>query len=424
MSELGGLDRPGTAPSPGAWDERSQDWLTDDPAARTDAEPTPPPRADAKQPTTRRTPADPVKALMHRHRDLCARAVDPLEIAAGLETHGITDRTAARFRHRDVFGLAEEMFARAARDEDRSEHPEHTDAPRVRTDWALLTLLPGLLATATVTALRLTNGQARPAIAAIGALAVALAMRAALSRGPLATHTTARTPGTAFWTYCLLTYALLGDGLLQAALTGGPNTLHTTTTATTAVTATAEGTWWPLTTTPLLALAWSCAPAAWTAHLLATRAHRKLTTSRALEDFSTALRPLLLTTLTLYLLALTTLLALTGAALGEPAPYARTLPLGALLLLARLLRTHGFTHAPATVLMATAAAQATALATVFAARLPGCAVLATPMQTLADTWGPASVPTLTYITAALILLIHASHTLTRASAHTPPEHRC
>ncbi|MER5446107.1 hypothetical protein ABT065_10780 [Streptomyces sp. NPDC002764] len=421
MSELGGLDRPGTPHSPGAWDERSQDWLTDDPAARTDAEPTPPTRADAKQPTPRRTPADPVKALMHRHRELCARAVDPLEIAAGLEAHGITDRTAASFRHRDVFGLAEEMFARATQDEDRSEHPDPTDAPRVRADWALLTLLPGLLATATVTALRLTNGQARPAIAAIGALAVALALRAALSRGPLATppHTTARTPGTAFWTYCLLTYALLGDGLLQTALTGGPDTLPTTT----ATTATAEGTW-PLTTTPLLALAWSCAPAAWTTHLLATHAHRKLTTSRALEDFSTAVRPLLLTTLTLYLLALTTLLALTGAALGEPAPFARTLPLGALLLLARLLRTHGFTHAPATVLMATAATQATALATVFAARLPGCAVLATPVQTLADTWGPASVPTLTCTTAALILLIHASRTLTRASAHTPPEHRC
>ncbi|MGV2921265.1 hypothetical protein RMO59_35855, partial [Streptomyces alfalfae] len=29
--------------------------------------------------------ADPVKALMRRHHDLCARAVDPLEIAAGLE---------------------------------------------------------------------------------------------------------------------------------------------------------------------------------------------------------------------------------------------------------------------------------------------------------------------------------------------------
>ncbi|MFE4061696.1 hypothetical protein ACFXP3_36330, partial [Streptomyces sp. NPDC059096] len=69
----------------------------------------------------RRGSADPVKALLHRHRTLCERAVDPLEIAAGLEAHGITDRTAARFRHRDVFSLAEELYARV---------PQSTDAPR------------------------------------------------------------------------------------------------------------------------------------------------------------------------------------------------------------------------------------------------------------------------------------------------------
>ncbi|MFF4904757.1 hypothetical protein ACFY2T_07820 [Streptomyces sp. NPDC001260] len=404
MSDLGELDRPGTPHSPGAWDERAN----------------PRTRADVKPPTPRRTAADPVKALMHRHRELCARAVDPLEIAAGLEAHGITDRTATRFRHRDVFALAEEMFARAARDEDRPAPPETTDALRVRAGWALLTLLPGLLATATVWTLHQTDGQTRTAIAATGALAITLALRAALSRGPLApTHptpqgSTPRAPGTTLWTVWLLTYALLGDGLLQAALTGGPDGLPT---------GTADDPW-PVTTAPLLALAWSCAPAAWAAHLLAARAHRKLTTSRSLEDFSTAVRPLLLTSLTLYLTALTTLLALTGAALGEPAPYATTLPLGALLFLARLLTTHGFIHAPATVLMATAATQATALATVFAARLPACTYLATPVQTLADTWGPSSIPTLTCTTAALTLLTHAARTLTRASAHTPPEPTC
>ncbi|MGN7142555.1 hypothetical protein ACTHS2_36690, partial [Streptomyces pseudogriseolus] len=68
--------------------------------------------------------ADPVKVLMHRHRALCERAVDPLEIAAGLEAHGITDRTAARFRHRDVFSLAEELYARVPRDADAA-----TDGP-------------------------------------------------------------------------------------------------------------------------------------------------------------------------------------------------------------------------------------------------------------------------------------------------------
>ncbi|MBT2546034.1 hypothetical protein J7E99_36570, partial [Streptomyces sp. ISL-44] len=68
---------------------------------------------EAAPATPRRRPGgDPVKALLHRHRELCERAVDPLEIAAGLEAHGITDRTATRFRHRDVFSLAEELYAR------------------------------------------------------------------------------------------------------------------------------------------------------------------------------------------------------------------------------------------------------------------------------------------------------------------------
>ncbi|RXS84998.1 hypothetical protein EST92_09645, partial [Streptomyces sp. TM32] len=71
--------------------------------------------ADRAAPPPRRGPADPVRSLMHRHQELCARAVDALEIAAGLEAHGVTDRTAARFRHRDVFSLAEELYARVPR---------------------------------------------------------------------------------------------------------------------------------------------------------------------------------------------------------------------------------------------------------------------------------------------------------------------
>ncbi|SCE86178.1 hypothetical protein GA0115257_10341, partial [Streptomyces sp. LcepLS] len=55
---------------------------------------------------------DPVKSLMLIHHDLCADAVDPLEIAAGLEARGVTERTARAYRHRDVFALAEEMYAR------------------------------------------------------------------------------------------------------------------------------------------------------------------------------------------------------------------------------------------------------------------------------------------------------------------------
>ncbi|MEU1314035.1 hypothetical protein [Streptomyces tibetensis] len=368
--------------------------------------------------TSRRGAADPVKALMHRHRELCERAVDPLEIAAGLEAHGITDRTAARFRHRDVFSLAEEMYARVSRDGD-TPLPAPPAPPRVRADWALLTLLPGALCAAAVTAVHLTHGQPRLLAAAAGALAVALGVRAALRRGPLSRTDTDRPgprPGassgrTAPWTLWLGLYALLGDGLLRNALAGGPDTLPT---------GTPDGPW-PLTAAPVLALALACAPAAWTAHLLTARARRKLASSRGLEDFAAAVRPLLLGTFALFLGALAALLALCGAVLGESGASAQALALGALLFLARLLTTHGFTYAPAVVLTATAIAEAVGLASVFASRLPGLGFLATPVETLVTTWGAGSVPTLACGAAALALLVHTTRKLTRASAHAPSE---
>ncbi|MFC5212478.1 hypothetical protein [Streptomyces coerulescens] len=360
----------------------------------------------------RRGGADPVKALMHRHRDLCERAVDPLEIAAGLEAHGVTDRTAARFLHRDVFSLAEEMYARTSRDTDTPQGTRPFTTPRARADWLLLTLLPGALCAAAVTGLHLTHGQNRLIAAAVGALAVILALRAALARGPLAgQHAVHPTTTRICW---LLGYALLGDGLLRAAVTGGPDSLPA---------GTSHGPW-PLAVAPVLALALSCAPAAWCAHFLAVRARHKLSASRALKDFATSAKPLLLATLALYLGALTALLALTATALDEPAAPAQTLTLGALLLLARLLTIHGFTHAPALVLTAAASAEATALATVFAARLPGCAWLGTPVQALLDVWGPAAIPTTACGAGALALLLHAMRTLTRASAHTRADDAC
>ncbi|MFJ1963289.1 hypothetical protein ACIP25_18155 [Streptomyces massasporeus] len=374
--------------------------------------------ADRVASTPRRGAVDPVKALMHRHRELCERAVDPLEIAAGLEAHGITDRTAARFRHRDVFSLAEEMYARVSRDGD-TPLPAPPAAPRVRADWVLLTLLPGALCAAAIAALHLTHGQSRLFAAAAGALAVALALHAALRRGPLSRTDTDRPgprPGAASgrttpWTVWLVAYSLLGNGLLDNALAGGPDTLPT---------GTADGPW-PLTAAPVLALALACAPAAWTAHLLTARARRKLAASRGLEDFAAAVRPLLLGVFALYLGALAALLTLSGAALGEPAAYAQALALGALLFLARLLTTHGFTYAPAVVLTAAATVEAAALATVFASRLPGVGFLATPVDTLVTTWGAGSVPALTCGAAALALLVHTTRKLTRASAHAPPE---
>ncbi|MEU0250557.1 hypothetical protein ABZ192_40950 [Streptomyces sp. NPDC006235] len=358
----------------------------------------------------RRGAADPVKALMHRHRELCQRAVDPLEIAAGLEAHGITDRTAARFRHRDVFSLAEEMYARASRDGD-APPPAAPSAPRVRADWALLTLLPGTLCAAVVTAVHLTHGQSRLIAAAAGTLAVALALRAALRRGPLS-RPDRTAPGRATtWTTWLIVYALLGDGLLDSAVAGGPDDFPT---------GAADGPW-PLTAAPVLALTLACGPAAWTAHLFTARARRKLAASRGLEDFAAAVRPLLLGAFALFLGALAALLTLCAAVLDEPAPYAETLTLGALLFLARLLTTHGFAYAPAVVLAATATLHAAALAAVFTSRLPGCGFLATPVEALVTTWGAGTVPTLACGAAALALLFHASRKLTRASAHAPPE---
>nr|WP_308013206.1 hypothetical protein [Streptomyces sp. REN17] len=352
--------------------------------------------------------ADPVKALMHRHRELCEQAVDPLEIAAGLEAHGVTDRTAPRFRHRDVFSLADEMYARVPRVGDTAPPPGTPDAPGARAGWAVLALLPGALCAAAVTALRYTEGRARLAVTVVGVLAVVLGLRAAFSRGPLHVgRAWSPAPATRAWSYWLVAYALLGDGLLTASVGGGPDGPPTG----------SPGSSWPIALASVVTVTAACAPAAWCAHLFAVRAQRRLATSDALEDFAASVRPLLLGVLGLYLCALAGLLTLSGAVLHESAAYAGTGALGALLLLARLLAAHGFTHAPAVVLATAGAAEAVALLSVFAGRPPGCEPLAVPVTAVVDVWGAEAVPALVCGTAALVLLIHATRTLTRASAH-------
>ncbi|GHF13385.1 hypothetical protein [Streptomyces griseoluteus] len=358
----------------------------------------------------RRGAVDPVKALLHRHRELCERAVDPLEIAAGLEAHGFTDRSAARYRHRDVFSLAEELYARVPRDADPAPEPTFGPAPRIRTGWVLLTLLPGAVASGTVAGLRLGPGTARPLVALGGLLAVILAVRAALGRGPLAARPgAAPRPSAPVWTVCLLGYALLGDGLLDAVVSGGPDALPT---------GSPDGPW-PAATAPVVALALACAPAAWCAHLLDLGARRRLAGSRGLEDFTSGARPLLLGVVALYLAALTGLLALTGAVLHEDPAYPQALTLGALLFLARLLTAHRHRHAPAVILGAAAAAEVAAPALVLSGRLPDCGFLAVPVTTPVDPLGVGAIPTLSCGCAALVLLAHALRTLTRASAHAP-----
>ncbi|MFJ8432276.1 hypothetical protein ACIQ9P_13375 [Kitasatospora sp. NPDC094019] len=58
---------------------------------------------------------DPVREVMAEHRVLCERAVDPLEIAAGLAEAGLGPAAAARCRHADLFSLADELYARVPR---------------------------------------------------------------------------------------------------------------------------------------------------------------------------------------------------------------------------------------------------------------------------------------------------------------------
>jgi hypothetical protein len=397
-----------------AWERPSGGGDDSAEAGRSDA-------ARTLRPTGHRGTADPVKALLHQHRELCGRAVDPLEIAAGLEAHGITDRTAARYRHRDVFSLAEEMYARVPHDVDRPPPPARTAsvgrARRVRADWAMRAVLPGVLCGLTLAAVHLTHGRLRLLVAASGVLAVALGVRAALGRGPLSTppgtHALRPSPRPHAWIWWLFGYALLGDGLLGAVLSGGPDGLPN---------GTMDGSW-PLTAAPVLTLTLACVPAACCARLFAGQARRRLAASRGLKEFTAAVRPLLFGTFALFLCVLTALAALSGAVLHEPAAYPQTLSLGALLLLARLLTVHHLPRPAALALAAAATTEALAPALVLSGRLPGCAFLATPVEVLADDWGPGSVPALACAVAAVVLLLHASRVLTRASAHTPAGER-
>nr|WP_234315122.1 hypothetical protein [Streptomyces globisporus] len=347
------------------------------------------------RPRGRRGQADPVKVLMHRHRELCERAVDPLEIAAGLEAQGFTDRTAARFRHRDVFSLAEELYARVPRGQERP--APVTEPERARAPWTLATLAPGGAAGLTGLGLAFGHGPVRLAVGAAGALALGGALLLAVRQGPLRAPDGGTVPAARLWTLWLLAYAVGGDGLLDQVLTGGP-----------------DGPW-EIAPAPLLGLALAVAPAAWGAHLFASRARRRITDSRGLADFAAATRPLLLGTVTLQLLALSGLLALTGFSSGA-------LALGALLLLARLHTVHGHPGTAAAVLAAACAGEVLALASVLAARVPvpGFDALAAPVRTLVGAWGPGAVPTLVCGAAALGLLAHATGALARASAHATP----
>ncbi|MER6611094.1 hypothetical protein ABT282_35730 [Streptomyces sp. NPDC000927] len=347
--------------------------------------------------------ADPVKALMHRHRALCQRAVDPLEIAAGLETHGVTDRVAARYRHRDVFSLAEELFARVpavAEDPATARRAPARDIA-TRAAWTLRALVPGLACVATLGALRLTegvlDGRGRLAIGLAGTLLVVIGLALALRVGPLRAvgGSTAAARVYGCW---LLGFALYGDALLHQVLSGGP-----------------EGPW-TLTPAPLAGLTLSVAPAGWCAHLFSARAHRALAVSRTRKQFSASVRPLLFGAVALHLCVLAALLHLAYLGFGGGA-FAGAAALGALLLAARLLTVHGHPEPATAALAAACAVELLAPALVMTGRLPGLHALARPVDVLVATAGTGAVPALACGTAALALLISAAVVLPRASAH-------
>lgn len=358
-------------------------------------------------PVARRGPADPVRVLMHRHRDLCERAVDPLEIAAGLEAHGLTDRTAARYRHRDVFSLADELYARApgaGRHAPRVTAPTPDTGKDARAGWMLAALLPGAACLTTAGVLRLTGGvlggEARFAVTALGTLLVVLGLRFALRGGPLRVPDGAA--GVTPYVCWLLGYAVYGEDLLAQVISGGPDG-H-----------------WTAAPAPLLGLVPALAPAAWCAHLFAVHARRRLVASHGLSDFGSCARPLLLGVVALFLCALTALVFLAG--LGHPGQgggLSGPVALGVLLFLARLLAVHGFPEPAATGLAAACAVEVAAPVLVLAGRLPGLDLLARPVDAVVMAAGPGGVAVLACGVAAAGLLLHASVTLTRASAHAP-----
>ncbi|MFE9331133.1 hypothetical protein [Streptomyces sp. NPDC006925] len=400
--------------------------------------------------TTRSAPGDPVRALLYQHRTLCERAVDPLEIAAGLEAGGITDRTVARCRHRDVFSLAEELYARtpypgarplhtgdgacAARTrrapsaETRHPRPPGAAHRRLLAWCALLALplLPGLLCAGTLAWwVLLRDGPAaiRAALCVLGALAVSGSAVAALRtvpRVPRAVGAAAFPVSPALWGCWLAGYALYGDWFLAQLLGGGPD-------------ASIGPPRMPSTAVPLT-LALAVAPAVWGAHGFASAARRRLAGSRSLEDFAAAVRPLLVLAVCAVAVALPVLhlaaraladgllaAAAPGPAPGPrvpwPATAAATWALGLLLFAALLLTAHGFGRAASAGLAAACAVEAAALLAVPVAWLPGLGALGRPPEALVAHLGTAAVPVAACGCAALVLLAYAAAALANASAH-------
>ncbi len=353
----------------------------------------------------RRGPVDPVLALIHRHYELCAQAADPLEIAAGLEAHGITDRVAARFRHGDVFTLAEEMYARVPREAPADPGAVAEDAGaagKLTIRQICAHLLPGLVCVAAVVVSHRLGAGAALSTGGLALAAVAGTARAAVRRGPL------RAPGargSALWICWLLAFALFGPWALTALLgTGaGPRGLLD-----------------PGVAAGFLAPAFGLLPAAWCVRRFVRRARSLVGDSHDPPKFRTAVRPLLAGTLGLFAVALTCLIVPAdvivdrGAAGPGPLAPGGPLALGLLLFTARLLAVHGF---PTPAAVGTGAACAVEAAALLTAALPRTAG---PLRSLVQATGPGGVQALACSAAAIGLIAYAFPVLARARAAARP----
>ena len=300
---------------------------------------------------------------MHRHRDLCERAVDPLEIAAGLEAHGITDRTAARFR------APGRLLPRGGDVRPRLPRRGRTRAPDarrprgcVRTGFSS-TLLPGRA----VHRRRDRRAPHSRPVAPVRRGSRHPRRGPGPPRGPPPRPPEQRRPHLPRQNHPLdlLARRLRPPRRRPASQrrrrrprrppTGdrrGPLAPHRRPCPGPRPGLRARGLDAP-TSSPRAPAAGSRPAGAWRT----SPPPYDPSCSAYSPSSSAPWRPCS---------------PWRGTVLGEPAAYPQALALGALLFLARLLTVHGFAYAPAVVLTAAATAEAAALATVFAARLPGC----------------------------------------------------
>ena len=229
-----------------------------------------------------RATADPVHDLLVRHLPLCETAVDPLEIAAELEAVGIGPGTAGRYRHSDVFSLAEELYARVPRRPSALRVPPPESPWRRRAVPALGVALLYLLPCAALWLARATGGTERGLgvdLTVVGLLALVAAGTSGQGRGRGPEH-----PFRARFGFALGMAAVLG-----LSVTGGASL--------------------PVAT----ALACSVGAADWCARWFRHIGWGHLGAARSQSGFRERMRPVLPVAVVLYLTALS---ALTFAALA------------------------------------------------------------------------------------------------------------